>query len=430
MKLLGSLLFASAAKAATLCTSTGHTNAEFVNSLIVPSCDHEKFTLDIDETCRGAEYNFIDWSSTFVDGVVGTVQMPSSLTTGCGADGSGSAWKFETKFTECNIAAPVDVVDTATGITYLTYTMYLNFDNAIAAAQGTGNLQQLGQTKITCRVPKNLQENALTGKITIQDSDPIPDVTKDIKLWEFLQLDVYSGGMAGTASWAGTALTTGATINLGENVKLKIDNTASNTVLSNYEVAIKDCWASTIENRLAANTDTGAVLFDAAGTNGDGANTAHKTVKFWEGQCPKYNWVGPDLAGNTANSNTEVTLKQFAFNDNSGTLTNDFYYHCEVDICVSGTDCTPGTGCATLTGNAPSGRKRRAIISSRRLRRSEEGTGEVTPSKKFSLDVTTCEHGTEFDGDLIVCKEEKKSSSSAETLGLGILTGALVCALH
>jgi len=336
MKLLGSLLLASAAEAATLCSSTGHTDPNFVNSLIVPTCDHEKFTITVDETCRGAEYNFINWGSTFVNGVVGTVQMPGSNPTECAADGSGSEWKFETKFTECGIATPVDVVDAATGITYLTYTLYLNFDGSIAAAQGTGNLQQLGQTKIECKVPKNFQENATSGKVTITDSDPIPDVTKVIELWKFLQLDVYSGGMTGTPSWATAALPASSSINMGENIKLKIDNTATNTVLSNYEVAIKNCWASTVENRVTGETDTGKVVFDATGADADGPGAgtdAHKTVRFWEAQCPKYNWVGPDLstAHGTATSNLEVTLKQFAFNDNAGTLTNEFFYHCEVN---------------------------------------------------------------------------------------------------
>ena len=54
---------------ATLCTSTAHTDANFPKSLLVPSCSAAGFLITVDETCRAAEYNFIDWkSSTFVDG--------------------------------------------------------------------------------------------------------------------------------------------------------------------------------------------------------------------------------------------------------------------------------------------------------------------------------------------------------------------------
>ena len=54
---------------ATLCTSTAHSDANFPKSLLVPSCSAAGFSITVDETCRAAEYNFIDWkSSTFVDG--------------------------------------------------------------------------------------------------------------------------------------------------------------------------------------------------------------------------------------------------------------------------------------------------------------------------------------------------------------------------
>ena len=52
-----------------MCTTTAHSDANFPKSLLVPSCSAAGFSITVDETCRAAEYNFIDWkSSTFVDG--------------------------------------------------------------------------------------------------------------------------------------------------------------------------------------------------------------------------------------------------------------------------------------------------------------------------------------------------------------------------
>lgn len=441
MKLFGSLLLASSAQAATLCTATDHTDTDFVNSLIVPSCDHEKFVLEVDEKCRAAEYNFINWQSTFVDGVKATVTVPTSPGATCTPVGTSGKWTYTTKFNECNIAAPVDETDAASGITYSVYVMYINFDGTIAAAQGTGNLQQLGQTEVKCRVPKNLQENAIPGKVTITDSDAIPDMVRDIKLWEFLQLDVYTGGKLAAASWGASALTAGASIDMGEHIKLKIDNQASGTVKTNYEVAIHNCWASTVENRVAGQTDTGKVAFDATGADADKDGTAdaaaHKTVKFWEAQCPKYNWVLPLLdttAAAAITSNDEITLRQFAFNDAAG-MVADFWYHCEVNICPKSTDCVPDPGCAALTpvDNTPAnGRRRRAIISSKRMRREDEDQSGEVQAKQFSLGDLDCEHGTELDGETIICRQGRSQNeeSGAQALGLGVLTGALACALH
>ena len=78
-------------------------------------------------------------------------------------------------------------------------------------------------------------------------------------------------------------------------------------------IAIKDCWGSTTDQVAA-----------------DGSAAVYDSVKFLENQCPKYSWVDNTANALTDFSNLEIELFQFAFNDGTGTLTNDFFYHCEV----------------------------------------------------------------------------------------------------
>ena len=105
----------------------------------------------------------------------------------------------------------------------------------ISFYQGYGFLQALGQTAVKCRVPLRVQENAVAGAITITDGDYIPDQTGILKFWEEIQLDVYTGGTLATAAWSGTALAAGASIPLGEHVKLQINNQGASSIMATWE---------------------------------------------------------------------------------------------------------------------------------------------------------------------------------------------------
>ena len=122
------------------------------DNLISASCDGTSFTITVNETCRGSHYSWIDFNSTFVDGNVSTVEMPDPLGATCKADGAGTAWEYSFAFTECNVGPATGPTaggagDPA-GVEWWTYSVYLNFDNTIAAALGTGNLLQLNQTLV------------------------------------------------------------------------------------------------------------------------------------------------------------------------------------------------------------------------------------------------------------------------------------------
>ena len=177
----------------------------------------------MDETCRLASYNWIDWASTFANGDVAVKEMPAATAgTACAAVGSGAAWEYTVAFTECGILAPELSAADGNGIAWYTYGVYINYDNDIDALQGTGNLQQLDQTLVECRIPANFQENAIAGEITVSDSDDlIPDETSDVDLWDELQLDVLVYDLATSAY--GAALSTAQTIQLGDKVKLQIN---------------------------------------------------------------------------------------------------------------------------------------------------------------------------------------------------------------
>ena len=207
--------------------------------MISAVCDSTGFTITVDETCRAASYSWIDWTSTFVDGVITEVEMPAAAGATClvdtAASAAATAWTYTVAFTECNIASPLtDTTADGNGILWHTYSLYLNYDNVIATAQGYGNLQQLDQTLVECRIPANLQENAVSGTITITDTDLIQDESSYVDLWSKLQLDVLSGGFGTTAVYS-SALAPGESIGLGENVKLQINDVASGTVTQDYK---------------------------------------------------------------------------------------------------------------------------------------------------------------------------------------------------
>ena len=81
--------------------------------------------------------------------------------------------------------------------------------------------------------------------------------------------------------------------------------------------------------------DSGAVEFDPAGGVINGNPQQHETVKFYRSMCPVYDWTGPSYSTesgawttspNTTKTNLEVTLRQFAFEQDF----DGFYYQCEV----------------------------------------------------------------------------------------------------
>ena len=93
-----------------------------------------------------------------------------------------------------------------------------------------------------------------------------------------------------------------------------------------FSVAIKGCWASTVENERTGG-DTGGIDFDAAGATINGNAAPHETVKFYDDMCPAFNWVSSFADHNAIQSNTEISLRQFDFN---GATSGEFFYHCEV----------------------------------------------------------------------------------------------------
>jgi len=405
--------------------------------LIDASCDSDGFHLVIDESVRKGIYYFIEWPSTFVDGQKSVYEMPNSAGSACLADGSGSNWEFHTGFNDCNIQPPTIYTDQATKIEYFIYTLYLNFDNSIDPNSGTGNLQQLEQVEIECQIARRWQEDGTVGNVSIKKAEIIDDIKiEGDLLWKQLQLDVYKGGFNKPnqqLSWEGP-LKTSDSVKIGEKIELRIRNTPPHTILSDWNVAIEDCWASTVENRaIDTDMDTGVIHFDLDGTDGvpgSASPVKHETVKFWGDQCPNFNWVGP-IYSSPQNNNVEIFLKQFAFNDNDGKFNQNFYYHCIVVLCDKKNQCAKT--CAdrpSPSDNAPSGRRRRALVTSRRMkqdnwtridfsRKEVRSSGEINPSINLKLE-NACEHGMEQDGAAFVCKE-----NAAGTIGVSLLTACL-----
>ena len=201
--------------------------------LLTATCDHESFVITVDEACRAAEYDFVDWTKTFVDGVITNVDLVAAdiaSNSQCGVVAVSNQFEYDTLFSQCNIIIPTTASDAdENGITWYTYTIYLNFDSPITS-DGTGNVQQLGQTQIDCKVPANVQENG-AGEVTISDPDIIEDQVNEVPLWSSLQLDVDKGGSGNVPAYTGTPLSSGDAVGLGEHVKLTISGEAT----TNYE---------------------------------------------------------------------------------------------------------------------------------------------------------------------------------------------------
>ena len=154
---------------------------------------------------------------------VGAACLPLDST----LDDDSFAWQYTVPFSDCNQAGPVDSEPDANGIEWFEYALYLNYVAAINPDFGVGNLQQLEQTVLSCRIPSNMQENAMTGDITIGtdgEDSVISDQVSDIELWTNIQLDVYQGGFDFTPSYDEDPITDGGTIGIGENVKLQIND--------------------------------------------------------------------------------------------------------------------------------------------------------------------------------------------------------------
>ena len=208
--------------AANLCTS---------GPLLSAVCDVTTgFTITVDETCRGSDYSFVDWTGAFLNGdsavtdyATGTDDGAGGVDTDCTADGTSGSWQFVTPFSKCGVVVPTTAgAADGNGISWYEYDIYLNFDSSIATANGNGNIQQLGQTKITCKIPANFQENG-AGVVTLTDPDIIEDLSQEVTLWDQLSLKIDKGGTAATAAWTGADLGASPTIDLGEHVKLYID---------------------------------------------------------------------------------------------------------------------------------------------------------------------------------------------------------------
>ena len=137
-------------------------------------------------------------------------------------------WQYTPTFTDCNQGVAVVTAADDNGVQWYEYALYLNYVAAINPSHGTGSLQQLEQTTLKCRVPANMQENAMIGDITIVNGGAdsvIEDQLIDIEMWSNIQLDVYQGGFTATPAY-GNPITNGGTIGIGENVKLQINDVA------------------------------------------------------------------------------------------------------------------------------------------------------------------------------------------------------------
>ena len=90
-------------------------------------------------------------------------------------------------------------------------------------------------------------------------------------------------------------------------------------------------------------------------------------------------------------------------------------------------DCVSSTtqdACAAVSSNAPNDRRRRAILSKRMSREAASNEGN---SESFNIDFNQCaETDTDPEG-VVTCVQPK---SNAQAVSLGVLTGALVCALY
>jgi len=407
--------FISSCRGASLCGGT---------NLITATCSSTGFSIAIDETCRAAHYPFLDWSVAYLDGDQASSSFASAAAT-CKVetDTANSQYVFTAAFTECNIGAATDVAADTTGIAWSSYTVYLNFDSAItSAANGNGNLNQMAQTTIVCRLPKNFQENALSGSIEITDGDLIEDESKDYEMWTSgLSLKVQKGGTSDTPNYIDVP-STGGSIALGENVKLLLEGTATN----NFNIALERCWASNVMHRADANgddADTGIVQLDTT------SGTSYTAV-FYVDQCPVYEWVTKWYT-DPAESNLDIELRQFAFQSSTGGFVNSMFYHCEVSVCLSTVDCVPDT-CAKTEGAfnfAGPGRRRRAVISQR-----APEANQGVDSDSYTIDMSSCaEMDVDRDG-IVSCirsreERDKKNGEDSITFSFSLIVGTTLSML-
>jgi len=168
---------------------------------------------------------------------------------------------------------------------------------------------------------------------------------------------------------------------------------------------------------------------------------SHQTVKFYDNQCPQYKWVTGVATDVATYSNLEVTLRQFAFN----TVTNNLFYHCEINICVKdatstaadddASDCVPAASlsvCPTFPSFTPTGRRRRAIISSKRLTRETTDSADGD-STTLTLNMNNCAETETIDGIITCTKFAQNSAQSAQNSAqnavLSVHTFVLIFAL-
>ena len=171
-------------------------------------------------------------------------------------------WVYTLGFDKCGIVTPnAPGNENGVGIAYYEYDLYLNFDQNIDAADGNGNIQQLGQTKLTCKglvvnfdnnrifklynrffceyiqlfwVPANIQENAAQSIVTITDDDIVPDLPVEYEIFKHLSLGVFKRATAfdSTAAFDTRIDAASSSVKLGEDVQLKIIKDTTYTALT------------------------------------------------------------------------------------------------------------------------------------------------------------------------------------------------------
>ena len=200
--------------------------------------------ITVDETCRAAYYPFIEWKKAFITGDITVYQDAASTlaVAPCIPIGTSSKWVYTINphTPDCALTVTSEAGSAGNGmIDYWVYQAYLVYDQAIAAANGEGNLQQVDRTSIKCKIPKNFQENGAIGTVAIAEVDDIiPDYEDIINIWEEIKLSIFKGGYddttaGSTVAWASVAA--GTDIGLGEMVKLELENTNSLTYITDYK---------------------------------------------------------------------------------------------------------------------------------------------------------------------------------------------------
>jgi hypothetical protein len=82
----------------------------------------------------------------------------------CRPKSDNEEWLFTFGYNECQIKlSEIEINPLDNGVDFNTFTAFLNFD---AHLEGSGSIMQIGQTKIACRIPRNLQENGHLVRVT------------------------------------------------------------------------------------------------------------------------------------------------------------------------------------------------------------------------------------------------------------------------